>query len=121
MSGIFYEGHWYENTDMVCKLCGNPVYQSDHAEYSYQCFHCNEDIHSFEVAEQDCLDLPKVAVARPINGITLNGGVEYLLDESGEIRVFHNQPEAEKFLLANGFVSEDLEFLYFVEVHDGAA
>lgn len=121
MSGIFYEGHWYENTDMVCKLCGNPVYQSDNAEYSYQCFRCDEDLYSFEVEKQACPYLPKVAVARPVNGIALNGGLEYLLDESREIRVFHNQPEAEMFLLANGFISEDLEFLYFVEVHDGAA
>lgn len=53
MSGIFYEGHWYENTDMVCKFCGNPVYQSDNAEYSYQCFRCDEDFYSFEVEVHD--------------------------------------------------------------------
>lgn len=120
MSGIFHDGHWYGSTNKVCKFCGSPAYQSDHAEYSYQCFRCDEDLYSFEVTERDGLYLPKVVVARPVNGIALNGGLEYLLDESKEIRVFHNQPEAETFLLANGFTSEDLEFLYFVEVvNDG--
>ncbi len=118
MSGIFHNGHWHQNTDMVCRRCGYPVYGSDNPEYTYQCFHCDEDLYSFEVTEQDGLYLPKVAVARPINGITLNEGLEYLLDKSREIRVFNNQPEAEAFLLANGFISEDLEFLFFVEVQD---
>ena len=109
MSGIFHDGHWYGNTGMVCRRCGNPVYQSDHAEYIYQCFHCDEDLYSFEVTEQDGFFLPKVAVARPVNGISLNEGLEYLLD---------GNKEAEAFLLANGFIREDLEFLYFVEVAD---
>ena len=118
MSGIFHVGHWYGNTDMVCKRCGNLVYQSDHAEYIYQCFRCDEDLYSFEVTEQDGFYLPKVIVARPINGISLNEGLEYLLDGNREVRIFNNQPEAEAFLLANGFIREDLEFLYFVEVAD---
>lgn len=118
MRGTFHDGHWYGNTDMVCKHCGSPVYLSDHAGYRYQCFCCDEDLYSFEVTEQDNLYLPRVAVARPLNGITLNEGLEYLLDENKEVRVFHNQPEAEEFLLAKGFVSEELEFLYFVEVED---
>lgn len=118
MSGIFHDGHWYENMGMVCRRCGNPAYQSEYAEYSYQCFHCDEDLYSFEVTERNGLYLPKVAVARPLNGITLNGGLEYLLDGNKEVCVFNNQPEAEAFLLANGFIREDLEFLYFVEVAD---
>lgn len=118
MSGIFHDGHWYGNTDMVCKRCGSPVYKSDCAGYSYQCFRCDEDLYSFEVTEQDGLYLPKVAVARPVNGITLNEGLEYLLDGNKEVRIFNNQPEAEAFLLANGFIREDMEFLYFVEVVD---
>lgn len=118
MSGIFHDGHWYGNTDMVCRRCGNPVYQSVHAGYRYQCFRCGEDLYSSEVTEQDGFYLPRVIVARPVNGITLNEGLEYLLDGNKEIRVFNSQPEAEAFLLANGCVSEDLEFLYFVEVAD---
>ena len=49
MSGIFHEGRWYENTDMICRRCGRPVYDSDNPEYRYQCFHCDEDFYSFEV------------------------------------------------------------------------
>ena len=118
MRGTFHDGHWYGNTDMVCKRCGSPVYLSDHAGYRYQCFCCDEDLYSVEVTEQDNLYLPRVAVARPVNGITLNEGLEYLLDGNKEVRVFNNQPEAEAFLLANGFINEDMEFLYFVEVAD---
>lgn len=53
MSGISYEGKWYGDTNMVCRRCGYPVYVSDNPEYSYQCFHCDEDLYSFEVAERD--------------------------------------------------------------------
>ena len=98
MSGIFHEGRWYENTDMICRRCGRPVYDSDNPEYCYQCFHCDEDFYSFEVEEQDALYLPPVMVARPVDGITLNEALEYLL------------------LLCHGFTSEDLEHFYFVEV-----
>lgn len=82
MSGIFHEGRWYENTDMICRRCGRPVYDSDNPEYRYQCFHCDEDFYSFEVEEQDALYLPPVMVARPVDGITLNEALEYLLDDN---------------------------------------
>ena len=89
MSGIFHEGCWYENTDMICRRCGRPVYDSDNPEYCYQCFHCDEDFYSFEVEEQDALYLPPVMVARPVDGITLNEALEYLLDDTGKTRIFH--------------------------------
>ena len=60
--------------------------------------------------------MPPVMVARPVDGITLNEALEYLLDDTGKPRIFHNQPEAEAFLLSHGFTSEDLEYIYFVEV-----
>ena len=82
MSGIFHEGRFYENTDMVCRRCGHQVYESDNPEYRYQCFHCDEDLYSFEVTEQDGLYLSPVMVARPVNGITVNEALEYLLDEN---------------------------------------
>ena len=116
MSGIFHEGRWYENTDMICRRCGRPVYDSDNPAYRYQCFGCDEDFYSFEVEEQDALYLPPVMVARPVDGITLNEALEYLLDDTGKTRIFQNQPEAEAFLLCHGFTSEDLEYFYFVEV-----
>lgn len=118
MGGIFYKGYWYENTGMICKCCGNPVYESDNPEYSYQCFHCDEDLYSFEVAERDTHYLPKVMVARPMGGITINEELEYLLDADKTVRIFNNQQEVEVFLLGNGFHREALEFLYFVEVQD---
>ena len=55
MSGIFHDGHWYGNTGMVCRRCGNPVYQWEHVEYSYQCFHCDEDLYSFADGERHLL------------------------------------------------------------------
>lgn len=116
MSGIFHEGRFYENTDMVCHRCGHPVYESDNPEYRYQCFYCDEDMYSFEVREQDGLYLPPVMVARPVDGITVNEALEYLLDENEKPRIFANQPEAEGFLLAQGIDGEALEHFYFVEV-----
>lgn len=116
MSGIFHEGRFYENTDLVCHRCGRPVYESDNPEYRYQCFYCDEDLFSFEVREQDGLYLPPVMVARPVDGITVNEALEYLLDENEKPRIFANQPEAEAFLLAQGFGGEALEHFYFVEV-----
>ena len=41
-------------------------------------------------------------VARPINGVHING-VEYLLDDDGNPRVFATQELAVLFLQANGF------------------
>ena len=113
MSGGFHEGRFYESTDMVCRRCGHPVYESDIPGYSYQCFHCDEDLYSFEVTEQDGRYLPPVMVALPAGG-----GLEYLLDGGGEPCVFAGQPEAERFLLGNGLSEEELEMVYFVEVHD---
>jgi hypothetical protein len=118
MSGIFHGGRWYENTDMVCRRCGHPVYRSDLAEYTYQCFYCDEDLYSFEAVGQDGAYLPPVMVARPVGGVTLNEGLEYLLDGDGKPRIFACQPEAEAYLLAAGCRETDLEAVYFVEVGD---
>lgn len=117
MSGIFYEGRWYEGTNMVCSICGNPVYESDaQPEYSYQCFHCDMDMYLFEAFERGGESLLPVMVARPVGGITLNEGLEYLLDDGGEPRIFESQAVAEAYLLAHGATEADLEMVYFVEV-----
>jgi hypothetical protein len=118
MNGVFYEDKWYDGTDMICRRCRKPVYNSDNPEYVYQCFHCDEDLYSFEAEEQDGLFLPAVMVARPVDGITINTAIEYVLDDSGERRIFKNQPEAEAFMLGAGYESDDLEHIYFVEVYD---
>ena len=53
---------------------------------------------------------------RPVDGITVNEALEYLLGENEKPRIFSNQPEAECFLLAQGMDAEALEHFYFVEV-----
>ncbi len=79
--------------------------------------YCDEDLYSFEATEQDAHYLPPVMVARPVDGITINEQLEYLLDDTGRHpRFFNNQPEAEAFLAGHGFTWEDLEYFYFVEV-----
>jgi len=76
---------------------------------------CDEDLFSFEAEEQNGLYLPKVIVARRVNGISLNTELEYLLDSEGDEIIFENQAKAEAFLLNAGFGSEDLEYFYFIE------
>ena len=44
----------------------------------------------------------KAIVARPVNGITLNGDLEFLLDDAGEVRVFDSPEGAKSFLIASG-------------------
>ena len=115
MSCIFKNGKRYDNTDMICKTCGSPVWEADDTRYIYQCFKCNKHLKDTEVEEQNGLYLPPVIVGRHINGITLND-LEWLLDEDGNEMVFKNQPEAEAFLLKSGFSQEDLEWFIFLEV-----
>ena len=123
MSGVFHNAgdgqRWYENTDMICKRCRNPVYESDNSKYSYQCFRCDEDLFDIEVEEQDGLFLPRIVVARHLEGITINNELEYLLDsEDGDPLVFESQAAAEAHCLAGGLIEEDLEWLYFIEVDE---
>ena len=35
MSGIFHDGRWYENTDMICRRCGAVLYQYVAEPYKY--------------------------------------------------------------------------------------
>lgn len=115
MSGVFFNGAWHENTDMKCRRCGGPLFESDLPDYAFQCFTCDEDFYSFEAEEQDPHYFPRVMVARPVDGITINEQIEYVLDDSGKPRIWNNQPEAEAFLFSHGIPGEDLEHLYFVE------
>lgn len=54
-------------------------------------------------------------VARYINDIALNG-LEYLLDDTGEIMVFKNREEAQGYLKANGHTDENVVFFKYKEV-----
>ena len=57
----------------------------------------------------------KIIVARPVSGITLNRALEFLLDDSGEIRVFDSEDQARKFLTDAGVAPEELQHMKFVE------
>ena len=37
-----------QRTNRVCRRCGNPVYKSDVDDYPYVCYHCDENMYSFE-------------------------------------------------------------------------
>ena len=58
--------------------------------------------------------MTKIFVGRYINGITLNG-LEYLLDDKGEIRLFVDENQVLEFLKQNGFSDADIEDLVFQE------
>lgn len=53
-------------------------------------------------------------IARPINNITLNG-LEFVLDEFGEVKRFQNKNEAVNFLKQNGVTEKDIENLEIIE------
>lgn len=52
-------------------------------------------------------------VSRPINGITLNGDGEMLLDENDEVKYFASQEAAKQYLRENGVGDDEMEFLNF--------
>lgn len=59
--------------------------------------------------------MKKVIVGRPINGISLNG-LEYILDDEGEIRYFDSVDEAKTLLREHGYDDEDFDdYLVFKE------
>lgn len=57
----------------------------------------------------------KIIVARPVGGITLNSALEFLLDDSGEVRVFDSEEQAQKFLTDAGVDPEELRHMKFME------
>ena len=59
--------------------------------------------------------MSKVVVARPIDGITINTELEFLLDDDGEVRIFDNQEQARKFLTDAGIEPEELRHIKFME------
>ncbi len=59
--------------------------------------------------------MSKAIVGRPVGGITVNGELEFLLDDSGEIRVFDSPEQAKSFLIANGVDTEELRHITIME------
>lgn len=45
-------------------------------------------------------------IARPINGISLNG-LEYVLDEFGEVKRFETRCDAVDFLKGHGYILDE--------------
>ena len=40
-----------QKTNRVCSVCGSPVYKSDVEGYPYVCYHCDENMFTFETEE----------------------------------------------------------------------
>lgn len=59
--------------------------------------------------------MSKAIAAHPINGITLNGELEFLLDDDGEVRIFDSQEQARSFLIAAGVEPEELRHITIME------
>ena len=57
-----------------------------------------------------------IAVCRPLDGITLNTEVEYLLDDDGEIKKFEDIDTAKEWLREHGVTEGIMEFFMFVNV-----
>ncbi len=59
--------------------------------------------------------MSKAIIARPVDGVTINSDLEFLLDNSGDVRVFNSPEEAKTFLIANGVDSEELRHMTIME------
>ena len=59
--------------------------------------------------------MSKAVVARPVDGITINDEFEFLLNDSGEVRVFNSLEQARSFLIANGVDQEELRHMTIME------
>lgn len=58
----------------------------------------------------------KTIVCRPVNGIMINGELEFLLDDCGKVKVFDGPEQAKSFLIVNGV---DVEELRHMSIMDG--
>ena len=59
--------------------------------------------------------MSNAVIARPIGGITINGDLEFPLDDSGAVRVFDSQEQAKSFLADAGVGPEELRHMTFME------
>ena len=59
--------------------------------------------------------MSQVVVARPIDGITINSELEFLLNDSGAVRVFDSPKQARTFLADAGVDPEELRHMTFME------
>lgn len=59
--------------------------------------------------------MSKAIVARPVDGITINTELEFLLDNDGEVRIFDNQEQARLSLTVAGIEPEELRHMTIME------
>mgnify|MGYP001062027037 CR=1 FL=1 len=59
--------------------------------------------------------MTRVVAARPVDGITINSALEFLLDDSDAVRVFDSEEQARKFLMDAGVDPEELQHMKFME------
>ena len=59
--------------------------------------------------------MSKAVVARPIDGITINTNLDFLLDDDGEVRMFGSPEQAGSFLAAAGVELEELRHMTIME------
>jgi|GEM_PF-4252120 len=57
--------------------------------------------------------MPRVLVARPFDGITINTEMECLLDEDDQLLIFDNEYAAKMYLLKHGCTRDELAFMRF--------
>lgn len=96
-----------------CPKCKRPLYITETPGYFGQCFHCDEDFYMIETLSEgiEC----GVLIGRTLNGITVNGGIEYLLDNNNKRMVFNSPEDAKNFLLQNGIAEQDTEMFYYID------
>lgn len=59
--------------------------------------------------------MAKVIVGQPVNGISINSELEFLLDNEGSVRYFESTDTAKAFLKENGYTEEDLASFTLME------
>jgi len=55
-----------------------------------------------------------VSIGRPIGGITLNG-LEFVLDDKGDVMLFDDEDAAKEFLRSHGYKDNEIDDLVFQE------
>ena len=54
-------------------------------------------------------------VGRPLNGITVNGGIEYLLNSENKRMIFDSPEDAKNYLIQNGVSKVADELFYYID------
>lgn len=59
--------------------------------------------------------MSSVVVGRPVNGITINSEMEFVLDGEGCVRIFDSMANAQKFLRDADCTDEEIAHMKFLE------